>query len=694
MLFKLSFSNIRKSLKDYAVYFFTLIISVAIFYLFSSVEDQEAFRKYISTDPLSGNAIRAFLKGLSIFVAALLGLLIVYANRFLMKRRHKEFMIYLMLGMSKRRVSFILFLETLIIGIGSLFAGLVIGIGLSQFMSALVANLFEADLNAFKFVISFSIISRTILYFSISYIVVMLLNSIIISRCKLIDLIQYGKKSEMIKQKNPWLCVGIFAVAVCGLAYAYTHAVDEALTITRDRLLSYCAIGSICTLLIFWSVSGLLLRAVMSMKKLYYKGLNCFTFRQISSKVNTTVISMTIICLILFATICTLSTSFSYRDALNKNLKECCPADIEITLLNSKNVSAEKLKDKVLIKETPEEALQLSGADKLFSEIQSINIYIDKKTETSLTIGDLLGKYSSGYKKQLESDNGFIVTQDSPQIISLSDYNNLMKLFGRENDTVSMSNDEYFVLANDRIICSYLDDAAADGTVITYKGNTLKPALERHIQGTVDMFANTVNAGVLVVHDSLLSDLKPRMFSLIANYSTSDKDKKRANDKELKHMLNEWVNNNYTDPYITYNINSKVEISDDMIGESAIVTFIGLYLGLVFLIVCAAVIALKQLSDCTDSHDRYEVLRNIGAEEKNISRSLFAQTGVFFMLPLCVAVIHSVFGLKFCKVYIDTFSKFNIFHSICITAAIIVLIYGGYFLITYISGHSMIRSKK
>ena len=122
MLFKLSVRNTRKSIKDYAIYFFTLIVSVAIFYLFSSIEDQEAFRKYISTDPLSGRTIKSFLKGLSIFIAALLGLLIVYANRFLMKRRHKEFAIYLMLGMGKRKISVILFLETLLIGLGMLFS--------------------------------------------------------------------------------------------------------------------------------------------------------------------------------------------------------------------------------------------------------------------------------------------------------------------------------------------------------------------------------------------------------------------------------------------------------------------------------------------------------------------------------------------------------------------------------------------
>ncbi len=708
MLFKLSVRNIRKSIKDYAIYFFTLIISVAIFYLFSSIEDQDAFKKYIANDPIAGESLRSFLKGLSVFVAVLLGLLIVYANRFLMKRRKKEFAIYLMLGMSKQKISVILFFETLLIGLGSLVVGLFLGVGLSQFMSAFVANLFEADLNAYKFVVSYDIIARTILYFSIAYIVVMLFNGIIITKCKLITLMQSGKKSEIIKQKNPWLCIIVFIIAVSALSFAYWNVTKNTINLEEDELLFCIGLGAFSTLLIFWSVSGLVLRAVMSLKRVYFKGLNTFTFRQISSRINTVVISMTIICLTLFVTICALSSSFAIRGALNKDLRECCPADIELNVANP-----EKLKDRDDIKpilEMPQEILEESGASKYLSRTQTIKVYFESRygyihdydrkngidTNGFVTYADLLGDFADDYKNQsmmnVEISN---IDRATPRIVSLSDYNAIAKLFG--NETVTMDNNEYFIVADEDNISDFLDKAASADTEICFQGNKLTPALDKHVDGTLELFDQHINCGVLVVDDSMLANEIPVYFDLFGYYNTSSKDEMREMNKQLTKLVRDWEkehypNSQYYDERVE--IRSKIVISDDVIGTAAITTFIGLYLGLIFIIICAAVIALKQLSECTDSINRYEILRKLGAEEQSISRSLFIQTAVFFFLPLALAVIHSFFGLQLCKIIIETFSNFSIFSSILLTAGIIILIYGGYFLITFLCGRSIIRKRK
>ncbi|MCM1358474.1 MAG: FtsX-like permease family protein, partial [Prevotella sp.] len=330
MLFKLSLSNIRKSFRDYAIYFFTLIIGVAVFYVFNAIGEQTAFLKVSQNTSDIIDLLKNMLNGISAFVSVVLGLLIVYASRFLMKRRNKEFALYLILGMGKGKISAILLIETIIIGLGSLGVGLLIGIGLSQLMSTLVANLFEADMTDYTFMVSSDAIIKTAIYFGIMYIVVMIFNSFMISKCKLINLLQSGKKSEKLKLKNPVLCVIIFIISACALGYAYYTAGWKTNNMSTEKLVKLIATGAVSTFLIFWSVSGMMLRVVMSMKKTYYKGLNSFTFRQISSKVNTTVASMTVICLMLFVTICTLSSAFSIRNSMNANLKEMCPADLEI----------------------------------------------------------------------------------------------------------------------------------------------------------------------------------------------------------------------------------------------------------------------------------------------------------------------------------------------------------------------------
>ena len=195
MLFKMALKNIRKSIKDYAIYFFTLIIGVAVFYIFNAIEDQTAYMVVTKDTRQMAKLLGDVLSGLSVFVAVVLGLLIVFASRFLMKRRNKEFATYILLGMSKKEISLIIFYETIIIGLVSLGVGLVIGLGLSQVMSVLVSNLFEADLTAYRFIVSGDSVFKTVLYFVVMYLVVIIFNSAAISRMKLIDLIQADRKT-------------------------------------------------------------------------------------------------------------------------------------------------------------------------------------------------------------------------------------------------------------------------------------------------------------------------------------------------------------------------------------------------------------------------------------------------------------------------------------------------------------------
>ena len=163
MLFKLSLKNIKKSIKDYAIYFFTLILGVAIFYVFNAIDDQTVMMNVSSSTYEIIKLLTSILSSVSVFVSFILALLIIYASRFLIKRRNKEFGIYLTLGMSKRKISLILFFETLVIGIISLTIGLLVGFLLSQVMSIIVANMFEANLTKFTFVFSKSACGKTLI---------------------------------------------------------------------------------------------------------------------------------------------------------------------------------------------------------------------------------------------------------------------------------------------------------------------------------------------------------------------------------------------------------------------------------------------------------------------------------------------------------------------------------------------------
>lgn len=196
MLFNLVLKNIRKSFKDYAIYFFTLVLGVAIFYIFNSLESQTVMLSLTKSTKDLIELMTKIISGLSVFVSFVLGFLIIYANQFLIKRRKKEFGIYMTLGMSKQQISKILLGETICIGLISLIIGLLIGIILSQVMSIIVGSMFDADMDKFVFVFSNSTCIKTVIYFGIMYLLVMFFNTIQIGKCKLIDLLAADKKMK------------------------------------------------------------------------------------------------------------------------------------------------------------------------------------------------------------------------------------------------------------------------------------------------------------------------------------------------------------------------------------------------------------------------------------------------------------------------------------------------------------------
>ena len=682
MLFKLSIKNIARSIKDYAIYFFTLILGVAIFYIFNAIESQTVMMNVSSSTYEIIDLMNSMLSGVSVFVAFILGFLIIYANRFLMKRRNKEFGIYLTLGMSKRKVSLILFFETLIVGCISLVIGLVLGTALSQVMSLLVANMFEAKMTEFEFVFSTSACIKTLIYFSVMYILVMIFNTYNVSRCRLIDLLNANKKSEKIKMKNPWLCVIIFIISVCVLGYAYfcvTAGVTDMQT--ADKILIPIALGAVSTFFIFWSLSGLLLKIFMSMKNVYYKGLNSFILRQFSSKINTTVFSMTIICLMLFFTICILSSAISIRNSMTSNLEQMAPVDIQLNKkmdlpVNSGYSEAVIEDSKISVSET----LDRLGfdTDKYFKDVLEFDIY----ASNDILVRDTLGDYYAEVSKQFP----YLAYDAAESFIKVSDYNKVAKLYGL--DQIHLDSNEYVIIADFDSWIDIRNQSLKKGTPINLNGFTLTPKYDECKDGFIYMASNHINTGIFIVPDEVLEGVPRESELLVANYKANTDEERQ----EIEDMIVATGNSAYASN-TDIEASTKLSLYEGSIGLGAMITFIGLYLGIVFLIASAAILALKELSESTDNKERFRMLRKIGTDEKMLNRALFRQIGIFFIFPLVLAVIHSIFGIKFCTYILETFGKGELVKSIIMTAGIIVFIYGGYFLITYFASKNIIKER-
>lgn len=678
MLCKLSLKNITKSMKDYAIYFFTLILGVAIFYVFNAIDSQTVMLKASGRTYEIIKLMTSILSAISVFVSFILGFLIIYASRFLIKRRNKEFAIYLTLGMSKRKISLILFFETLLIGLISLIIGLGLGVVLSQLMSILVANMFEADMTKFQFVFSQSACLKTLIYFGIMYLIVIIFNTIIINKYKLIDLLSSSKKSEKVKLKNPYVCIVIFIISVIVLGLAYYLVTDgfEKLT-TADQILIPIIMGIVSTFTLFWSMSGLILKLVMSLKNIYYKGLNSFIVRQISSKINTMVFSMTIICLMLFVTICVLSSSLSLKNSMTKNLKELVPMDIEFTkpvnIEEGNGFSEIEVNDSKISIEKTLENLNLNPEEE-FKDTLSFNIYED---ESIILKSLLINSLDEIYKEY-----PFLLYNQTIDLMKLSDYNALAEKFNLEK--YNLKENEYIVIVNYDYMASIINTGLKNNPELLLNNETYHSKYKKCQDGFYELNSSRSNTGFIVLPDKALENHTSIAEFLVANYKN---DKEKTEDK-----IDEVLSNNYNKTtWLTYN--SKIDIANASVGLGALVTFVGLYLGIIFLISSAAILALKELSESTDNKERYNMLRKIGASEEMLNSALFKQIGIFFATPLLLAIIHSIFGIKFANFLLESMGTKGLLLSNIMTAIFLVTIYGGYFILTYLCSKNIISKR-
>lgn len=672
MSFKLSLKNIRKSLKDYTIYFLTLILGVAIFYVFNALDSQTAMLRVSESTKTIMQLMVAMLSGVSVAVAAILGFLIVYANNFLIKRRKKEFAVYMSLGMGKRQISRILLGETMLIGLLSLGIGLGIGVCASQFMSILVSRMFEADLSAYTFVFSGSATWKTILYFGIMYVTVVLFNTFSVSRCRLIDLFQASKRTEKRRLKSSMLSVFVFLLAAGILGYSYYQVTVRYANLDRADTLFIIALGCVGTFLVFWSMSGFLLNLFKRIKSVYYRGLNAFVLRQVNSNINTSVFSMTVISLLLFVTICVLSSGLAMNRSLRQDLQELCPRDINFV--------------KPASDLTVSQAMEACGAD--LALLAPGYVEVSTYTSPDLTYGTMLGSC----REQAEEKYPQIRWNTRETIMGISEYNRLAEYYGQP--VFTLPEDRYVMVCTLNGMREVRDLAFAQDTCrIAIGGRELTPLYDTCQEGFLYMNLSHAEAGILVVPDSVVKQaLGGSLFYdralLAADYAAESAAEKTRSEEMLLGSFDEEKAMQMQLDGMT-----KIVLYESSVGMASIVTFIAIYLGMIFLIAGAALLALKELAESTDNRQRYAILDQIGADKRMQKRALLGQMSIFFGMPMLVAVIHSIFGIQYAHGLLSMYVEGDLFVSILVTALVLLIVYGGYFAATYFGSRRILEEE-
>ena len=612
MFFKLARKNVTRSLKDYSVYFLTLTLGVSLFYVFNSLEGQWAMQMLAKSAHYMVESILIFMNIFSAFVSVVAASLKNYANTFLMKRRKRELGTYFLLGLPAGRVSLLLVLETLLIGLMALAAGLVLGVLLAQGLGLLTIAMFSAYPagEQFALVLSVKAIGKTVLYFGVIFLVVMILTGVSVSRAKLIDLMQGARKNEEMKERPLWTSVLTFLAGVALLVVAYAMLLIRGMLYIDPLFFLMLALGTLGTLLFFRSLSGFLLRVVKGHKKLYYRGLNMFVLRQFNSRIHTTYLSMTVICLLLLLAIGVTACCVGLNDTIEQNTSSAAPYDVTI-----QNYSGD-----TTVADLPARLAESGFDPALLGEQHDFLFYYNDPAVTG------------------------IPADDAYAVVLLSDYNALMALQGGQ------------ALAGDGL------PLVTDQAIVTgYSG------MNRY----------------LVAPDSWAEALQVRRQVFCANYRG---DKQTAEDALAAACSSPAFSDG-----LTLSLDTRIGIYTENMGSKILVLFMGLYLGMVFLLTAAAVLALQQLSQAADNVPRYQILSRLGVPERMRDRSVLTQVALSFFLPLALAVVHSIVGMTAANAVISVVGRVDSVRSSLVTAGFLVLIYGAYFLATCFGARRIVK---
>lgn len=668
MFFKIAINNVKRSFNDYFIYFLTLTFAVCIFYSFNSIEAQNSMIEMGKSTSEFMGTLNTLIAGASVFVAFILGGLIAYANNFLIKKRKRELGIYMTLGMSKSKVSKILIIETILIGLISLVFGIILGIIVSQGLSIITTKLLAFNIIKYKFIISVNAMIKSTIYFGIIFFVGMILNQITISKYKLIDMLNASKKNEKIRINNPFLSIVIFLISVAALVVAYILILEVGLTPENNLFIVSIIMGIIGTLLFFFSLSNFFVYAIQKNKKIYFKDLNIFVLRQINNKINTNFLSMTVICLMIFLTITLLFTMFSFKGSYDKLIKGNTSFDGTIQLFI--NQEDQKIKD---IKE------YMDIMDFKYNAYEKQAFFNEHKI--NITISDLLNKYLTEQEKKDFAEN---YLDGAVSIIKVSEYNSIIQLKGQP--PISISEDEVLIVSNYEQMNNALNMFLANENTINIDNVNYTIKSEVPIRENIVTTGSYLNFFYLIVPDNFSGELNLHSTGLNVMFE---------GNKQSEEIFSNFLNN--ISENVEYRsiqvIGNTIELVNLRVyGSTTMLIFLGVYLGIVFLVSSAAVLALQQLSDISDSLDRYKSLKKIGVNDKLINKSILQQNLIYFMIPLVLAIIHSIIGMIVINRIFSAYSSSIIGSSSLMISLALFVIYGGYFYATYVRSKNIVRN--
>ena len=703
MLVKLATRNVRRAGRDYAIYFITVALGVAMFYAFNAVRSQAVLFDALSADSVRMLGLLTMLIGMfSVVVAFVLGFLVVYANRFLIRRRRREFGTYLLLGMSASRVSAVLLFETIIVGIASLIVGLVLGIAISQGLSFATAALMGTTMTKYRFIVSTEALGLTVLCFIAIFAVSALVDIVHIRRCKLATLLSAREANEGTAIVNMPLRVVGFVVSIVLLACAYWQLAINGLQMADEHFYAATILMLAGTFLFFFSVAGFAIFALTHAEGFYLKGIRPFTVRQIASKVNTAFVSMSVVCVMLFLALTTASVGMGLLELFTGNIEQTTRYDATVVASSQFFDDPDPSWEDEYADFDGDMAKCMSSRSDSWDGVVRSSAQVDY-WKSGVSYQTLLDQVPD-VDQLLDPATLDAARENEFMVIPVSQYNATCALIGEPG--IELASDE-FAMDNTIEGLDSLAKAMSDKNI-----NLTIADVALHGAGrleNVPLSTSAVNADGLqiIVPDEVAMNLRANGgFPSYSHLNVMYRQDRIAGDAAFANALREVaplaggtgpasdsIEDQYmASPWPLTNVYTARAMADQASGLRMVIAFLALYIGFVMLVATAAVLAIQQLSETADSLGRYRRLSDLGCDMRQIFGSLRVQTVVYFCAPLILAACHTL-----CAVLVISGTLFNELgvnptSLIGIAAGSIIGVYAVYLIATYLLSKGIVRS--
>ena len=673
MYAKLAKSNARKSIKDYLIYFITITICVSLFYAITSLSSSSY--EFITEDSYNFKTLQLILKYSTYVITAILILLIAYVNKYMIRRRQREFATYILLGAEQKSIAFMFFIETLIIATLAIIAGIFVGTLFSQAITALVLVSVNQEV-VFTLRLYMDTVVITFIFFIAMFCIIGLYNVSVLNKIKLIDMLNASKQVEFQFRRSGKVYGVIFGLSIL-LYIVCVYCTFKLINTEIDysiKSLTYIGISLVSfiigTFALFYSISYILIYLKGKCINFKYEGTNLFLIGSIVSKIKTAPILMATIAMTFLGAMISFIMTLAMAQWSLGYLNMRVPYDIDIRNDYSYNFDIEDIP-------------KLDYGE----VVQYLN-------DEGYSVRD----YCQVEKYFIDKDEFYTGDRNnSPMLaISLSDFNKLRTMLGYEK--INLKENEFTTQWHSVVNNTDINKFLSKNKHLNINGEILNISKDSHYKESIgERIYDFYSYNIIILPDNVCKDLTLAETNFLANLNNqmSYKDAVNFESKYIEKWFkenNRYLIEKYSKEFdITSSIiDGRVKSSEtnNILNMTLAMRILGVYLCIVLLTISFTVLALGQLTDSIEHKDRYKVLRRLGVEENDINKIVLKQISIYFVVPIAIALIGvGIFIYNYYLMYkerIVTFIGFNLFiFSIATGIILTICVYMCYFAGTY-----------